>query len=93
MKGCSTQVPQMFCDNKYVVTNASVPESVLNKKHTSICYHRVREAQAAGTLRVGWIQGEFNKADLATKTTIDTGRRYDLVNSIFVNKCTVIEKE
>ena len=34
----------VFCDNKSVVTNASVPSSVLNKWHNSICYHRVREA-------------------------------------------------
>ena len=47
----------VFCDNKSVVTNSSIPSSVLNKKHNSICYHRVREAQAAGTIRVGWIQG------------------------------------
>ena len=40
------------CDNKLVVTNSSVPASVLNKRHNSICYHIVREAQAAGTLRV-----------------------------------------
>ena len=83
----------VFCDNKSVVTNASIPESVLSKKHTSICYHRVREAQAAGTQRVGWIQGEYNKADIATKTTLDTGRRYNLVNSIFESTCTVIEEE
>ena len=36
----------VLCDNKSVVTNASVPASVLNKRHNAICYHRVREAQA-----------------------------------------------
>ena len=43
----------VFCDNKSVVTNSSVPTSMLNKKHNSICYHRVREAHTAGTIRVG----------------------------------------
>ena len=83
----------VFCDNKSVVTNASVPTSILNKKHNSICYHRVREAQAAGTLRVGWIEGEYNKADLATKTTLSTSRRYALTASIFDNDCTIVEKK
>ncbi len=83
----------VFCDNKSVATNASVPSSVLNKKHNSICYHRVREAQAAGTVRVGWIEGEYNKADLATKTTLATTRRYNLTSSLFTNDCTIIDKK
>ena len=52
------------------MTNSSVPTSVLNKRHNAICYHRVREAQAAGIIRVGWIEGKRNVADLFTKTTI-----------------------
>ena len=80
----------VFCDNKSVVTNSSVPTSTLNKKHNSICYHRVREAHTAGTIRVGWIEGEYNKADIATKTTIPTKRRYELVNSIFTEGVTVL---
>ena len=83
----------IFCDNKSVVTNASIPTSMINKKHNSICYHRVREANAAGTTRVGWILGEYNKSDLLTKTSISTSRRYDLSNSIFDHQCTVIKEE
>ena len=30
----------VFCDNQSVVTNVSIPSSVLNKKHNSIFYHR-----------------------------------------------------
>jgi len=41
----------VLCDNKLVVTNSSVPVSVLNKRHNDICYHRVREAQAAQIIR------------------------------------------
>jgi len=36
------------------------PEMDVNKRHNAICYHRVREAQAAGVIRVGWIEGKFN---------------------------------
>ena len=39
-----------FCDNQSVVTNVSIPYSVLNKKQNSICYHRFREAHKAGTI-------------------------------------------
>ena len=31
-----------YCDNKSVVTNSSVPASVLKKRHNAICYHRVK---------------------------------------------------
>jgi hypothetical protein len=29
----------VFCDNQSVVTNATMPESVLKRKHNSIAYH------------------------------------------------------
>ena len=87
-KLCSFGVPikgltDIFCDSKSVVANYTVSTSTLNHKHITIFYHRVREAQAAGTVPVGWIAGEYNKADLATKTTLSTKRRHDLVSSIF----------
>ena len=84
---------KVLCDNQSVVSNSSRIESILNKKHNSICYHRVRESQAAGTIHVSWIEGEYNKADLGTKTTLSTVRRYNLINSIFDNKCEVIGKK
>ena len=59
----------VMCDNRSVVTNSSVPTSVLNKRHDTICYHRVREAQAAGVIRVGWIEGKEKAADPFMKTT------------------------
>ena len=83
----------VFCDNKSFVTNISISLSVLNKKHNSICYHRVRAAHTAGTLRVGWISGEHNIADIGTKTTIPTKIRYKLLNSIFNEKVSTITKK
>jgi hypothetical protein len=41
----------VFCDNSAVVTNLR-PESTLKKKHAAINIHRVREAIAAGTIKV-----------------------------------------
>jgi hypothetical protein len=57
----------VFCDNQSVVTNATMPESVLKRKHNSIAYHRVREAAAANTIRVAKEPHESNIADMLTK--------------------------
>ena len=56
----------VFCDNSAVVTN-SKPESTLKKKHAAINFHRVREAIAAGTIRVAKEGTRTNLADILTK--------------------------
>ena len=57
----------VFCDNDAVFKNVSTPESTLKKKHLSICYHRCREAVAAGVIRVAKEATGTNLADLFTK--------------------------
>ena len=57
----------LFCDNNAVVLNSSVPESMLKKKHAAVNYHRVREAIAAGTVRVVKEDTATNVADMLTK--------------------------
>ena len=57
----------VFCDNESVVTNTTKPESTLKKRHNAIAYHRCREAQAAGIVRIAHESGETNIADLFTK--------------------------
>lgn len=57
----------VYCDNQGVVTNTTKPESTLKKKHNSIAYHRVREAAAAGTIRIAKEAHESNIADMLTK--------------------------
>ena len=54
-------------DNKSVVDSSSKIEHTLNKKHSLIPYHLVRQAVAAGIIRVGWIEGISNIADALTK--------------------------
>jgi hypothetical protein len=61
---CPTNI---FCDNEAVVLNTTHPESTIKRKHTSIAYHRCREAQAAGYVRVRFIKGNENPADVLTK--------------------------
>ena len=48
---------EVFWDNMSVVKNSSIPTSPLKNRHNSICYHRVREAQASVILWVGLISG------------------------------------
>ena len=63
----------VFCDNMSVLKNSSIPTSVLNKRHNSIYYHRVFEAQDAGIIRVGW-------TEFFTMTTIPVNSRHNLVD-------------
>ena len=81
---------EVFCDNMSVVNNSSITTSALNKRHNAIYYHRVREDQAAGIIRVEWVPGEFNLKDLFKKTTIPGNTRHNLVDSIFYNKASSI---
>ena len=57
----------MFCDNESVVKISTSPSSTLSKKHNAICYHKIRESAAAGTIRVAKEDGKTNLADLFTK--------------------------
>ncbi len=57
----------VFCDNESVVKNSTRPESTLKKRHNAIAYHRSREAQAADIVRIAFIDGKDNIADLFTK--------------------------
>ncbi len=70
-------------DNESVVNAASKVEGKLNKKHNAICYHAVREACAAGWVRVGWEPTETNIADLFTKM-LPIEKRGRLLSSIFL---------
>jgi hypothetical protein len=66
----------VYCDNNgVVVKNASIPHSTLQKKHNAINYHAIREAVAAGILRVGKEDGMTNLADLFTKVLTADRRR------------------
>jgi hypothetical protein len=68
MFGISIDGPtNVFCDNNSVVTNSTIPTSLLRKKHNSIAYHRVRESVAAGTIRIAKVHTKENLADLLTK--------------------------
>ena len=59
--GVVIDVPaEVFCYNKYVVKNSSVPASVLNKLRNSVCSHWLKESQARDMITVQWIPVEKN---------------------------------
>ena len=58
----------VFCDNESVFKNSSLAESRLTKKHNSVCFHRVRECVANGTLMTFKVGTDFNLADILTKS-------------------------
>lgn len=80
------------CDNKSVVINLSVSISMLNKKHNVTYFHRVREAQAAKIIKIGWVQSELNLANLFTKITLSSETRRRLVKSKLNNNTTPLVK-
>ena len=56
-----------FCDNKLVVTNATIPQSTLQKKYNMIAYQKVRESVASGAIRLQHEKGKENMPNALTK--------------------------
>jgi hypothetical protein len=68
MMGIPVDVPaNVYSDSESVFKNVAFPESTLKKKHNATCYHKAREAQAAGIIRIAWESTETNLADILTK--------------------------
>jgi hypothetical protein len=61
---------KVYCDNDSIVKATTRTEFTLKKKHNAINYHRICEAQAAGHIRIGWIDGKKNLADALMKVTV-----------------------
>ena len=57
----------IYCDNDSVCKSTSCPESSLTRKCNAVAYHKAREAQAAGSIRITHEDGGTNLADLLTK--------------------------
>ena len=65
----------IYGDNMSVINNTSKPESTLNKKNNSICYHAMRESVAMGESLTAHIPTRWNLADLLTKVLYGMKRR------------------
>ena len=57
----------MFEDNKSVVTSSTIPQSILNKRHNMLSYHRVREGISAKILEFHWCSSGQNRSDILSK--------------------------
>jgi hypothetical protein len=65
----------IYGDNKSQITNSTKPESTLNEKCNSICYHAVQESVAMGGSQITHISTHENLSDLMTKVTHSAKRR------------------
>ena len=68
MMGIAVDDPAvLLMDNEAVVKNSTLPSSTLKKKHNAIAYHKVREAVAAGFVKLAHVKSENNRSDILTK--------------------------
>jgi hypothetical protein len=72
----------VLCDNQSVVTNSTLHSSTTKKKHNAICYHRVREAVAAKTIRIAHIPTGQNLADMLTKPLAGGSKLHEFCKKI-----------
>jgi hypothetical protein len=70
-----------------IVHNTQWPESVLNKKSNSICYHAVRESAAMGESIIGHVTSVDNPADIFTKVVSDGKKRNHLIHILLHDLC------
>ena len=57
----------MFGDNRSVVTNSTIPNSTISKRHHLTSYHRVREAIPAKYISFHSKDGKSNPANILSK--------------------------
>ena len=80
MMGVPIEGPtHMYGDNIPTIHNTQCPESQLEKKSNSICYHAAREAVAMGELLTGPFKTDENPADILTKVVGGGIKRKNLV--------------
>ena len=70
--------PNVYCDNKAVTKNTTIPESTLNKKHHSTAYHRCRQAVAPVTVCIAKQGTEKNIDNMFTKILTASRREFIL---------------
>ena len=66
--GVRVKHASLICgDNKGVIQNCTMQDSLLKKKHVAIAYHKTRESAAAGIVHPIKISSQHNFADILTK--------------------------
>ena len=72
-------------DNKLVLYNTTLPESILNNKRNFIAYHAVREGVATGECITGYEPTDINVSDLLTKPVPGGDKSTRLVWGVIFN--------
>jgi hypothetical protein len=72
----------VYGDNKSVLYNTTLPDSILKKKTQSIAYHFVREGAARDEWRTAYVNTHENPADLLTKPLPSGEKRWKFVAMI-----------
>ena len=57
----------LFGDNQSVITQSTIPHSMLTKRHNALAYHKTRSAVASETMYFCKIDGTQNPSDVLTK--------------------------
>ena len=70
----------LFGDNKSMVTNTSLPHSILKNRYSANNYHCVREAVDAGIVSIIHCDTKYNLADMATKSLNGKAHQFLLQN-------------
>ena len=79
----------MFGDNKSLVMSSTIPQSILNKRHNMLSYHRVREAIAAKILEFHWCSCSQNRSDILSEHW-DNMKVKDTVRELFDYQADII---
>ena len=72
----------VYGDNKSVLFNRTIPDSVLKKKFQSIAYHFVHKGAAQDEWRTAYVNTHDNPADLLTKSLPAGEKRHGFVRMI-----------
>ncbi len=80
------RVTKVYGDNMSLIKNASKPDSTLNKKSNTVCYHAVRESVPMGGTLTEHIPITENPADLMAKV-LSGSKRQCLVHNLIHNIC------
>ena len=73
----------VYCDNEAVVSNSSMAESTLKKKHISVYYYKTRKCYAKGTVPIGYEPTETNLADVCTKILTGNNKRQKIRHIVY----------
>ena len=72
----------IYGDNQSVLSNTTIPDSMLKKKSQSIAYHFVQEGAAQDEWRTNYINTHENEADLLTKQLPSGEKRKSFVRRL-----------